>query len=91
MLVLDELERCLYRFGAEIPGVPAGEGEADCALRLMVDVIARGHEVSIFGAIIRDVYAMSIELPRSGIRLAWPELTFTDRLESDSRSSSERS
>ena len=33
-------------FGAGFPGVPAGEGEADCALRLMVDVMARGHELS---------------------------------------------
>ena len=41
----------VYVFGAGFPGVPAGEGEADCVLCLMVDVMARGHEVSIFGAL----------------------------------------
>ena len=81
MLGFDELEGCLYVFGAGFPGVPVGEGEADCALCLMVDVMARGHEVSIFGAIIGGVYVLPIELPRSGIRSARPELTVADGLE----------
>ena len=82
--IFDELERCLYVFGhgAGFPGVSAGEGDADCVLCLMVDVMARGHEVSIFCAIIGGVYyAMPVELPRSGIRSARPELTVADGLE----------
>ena len=80
MVVFDELEKCRYVFGAGFPGVLAGEGEADCVIRLIVDVMVRGHEMSIFGAIIGGVYDMPLELPRSSIRSTRPELMVADRL-----------